>query len=152
MRYKHCARVETLCRLFRFPATLLAEEGEEEVRVWKQEIHVRPHEAMIAFKTMIICRCDTPTHLNHLPVLPSVYKPTTFAIHLPIELKDGASLQQYSRHSCSIHLVCVLCCKKRFHIEILELQLFFFGHDKCIPTTLKHQITGHNPISNHNKC
>lgn len=80
---------------------------------------------MIAFKTMIICRYDTPTYLHHLPVLSPVDKSTTFALYLLMQLKDGASLRQYFHHSCKIHLVCVLCCSKRFHFEILEMHHFF---------------------------
>lgn len=69
-----------------------------------------------------------PVHLST-----RIDKTTTFTLHPLTEPKDGTSLSSYSSHSCSIWLVCVLCCSKRFHYGRLELQQFFFyWQDKCV--------------------
>lgn len=123
---------ETLCCLDRFPAILQAGEGEEEVRVWKQEEHVRPHEATLAFNTTIICRFNTPTR-SHLTAInaacPSVYsdwRDNHFHASPADRTTGWNNFISYSSHSCSIWLGCVLCCSKRFHYDRLELQQLFF--------------------------
>lgn len=123
---------ETLCCFDRFPAILQAGGGEEEVRVWKEEKHVRPHEAALAFSATIICRFNTPTrsHLTGINAArPSVYsdwQDNHFHASSADRTKGWNKFISYSSHSCSIWLVCVLCCSKRFHYDRLELQQFFF--------------------------